>query len=515
MYIQPNSDLYLLNNVPLDDTYEHTLYFDSSSAQTSYFIGRRKYSLTGQSYQRVNKGVARVGILADNLYDVNYIMFRNTAFGAKWFYAFVTKVEYVNNNCTDVYYEMDVLQTWHFDYSLDMCYVLRQHTISDVPLTYLAPEPINIGEYVFNNYEPAFIMTTMCVVIGIVDTSGTTSGNQYDGIYGGAELWAYYASETDEINSKVNEYVQKPDAIICMYMIPEVLLGSVPADHKIKSSTKAVTQTRELPKINGTESLDGYVPRNKKLYSYPFNFIHLDNANGGDLSLRYEFFRFGVPAIQISGGITQPVKVLLRPYNYKGSWLGNTEQTPTLNTESLVLENYPLCSWNIDAYQAWVSQNMFSIGMEGARTAGSVLGSLLNFDIGGAVSTALNGATNLMEQQYSASIQADIMKGNMTSGNVNVANLKQQFYWGRCSVNKSDAKRIDAFFDRFGYAIGENVIPNRSARPHWNYVKTAGCTVTGSVPADDMRKICGIYDAGVTWWKKASEIGNYSLDNSP
>ena len=26
MYIQPNSDLYLLNNVPLDDTYDHTLY---------------------------------------------------------------------------------------------------------------------------------------------------------------------------------------------------------------------------------------------------------------------------------------------------------------------------------------------------------------------------------------------------------------------------------------------------------------------------------------------------------
>ena len=83
------------------------------------------------------------------------------------------------------------------------------------------------------------------------------------------------------------------------------------------------------------------------------------------------------------------------------------------------------------------------------------------------------------------------------------------------SVPASVAASIDDFFTRFGYAMNRLTTPNRSARPHWNYVKTAGCTVTGSVPADDMRKICGIYDVGVTWWKNPAEIGNYSLDNSP
>ena len=31
---------------------------------------------------------------------------------------------------------------------------------------------------------------------------------------------------------------------------------------------------------------------------------------------------------------------------------------------------------------------------------------------------------------------------------------------------------------------------------------------------DDVRKICSIYDSGITFWKNPSEVGNYSLDNS-
>ena len=67
----------------------------------------------------------------------------------------------------------------------------------------------------------------------------------------------------------------------------------------------------------------------------------------------------------------------------------------------------------------------------------------------------------------------------------------------------------------FGYATRRCKKPNRNSRPHWNYVKTVGATVTGSVPADDMKKICSIYDNGITFWKNGSEVGDYSLDNSP
>ena len=73
---------------------------------------------------------------------------------------------------------------------------------------------------------------------------------------------------------------------------------------------------------------------------------------------------------------------------------------------------------------------------------------------------------------------------------------------------------IDDYFSMFGYSVRRIKKPNRFTRPHWNYVKTIGATITGSVPADDMRKICQIYDAGITFWKRGSEVGRYDLDNS-
>ena len=53
------------------------------------------------------------------------------------------------------------------------------------------------------------------------------------------------------------------------------------------------------------------------------------------------------------------------------------------------------------------------------------------------------------------------------------------------------------------------------SRPHWNYVKTIDCSISGSVPSDDEKTICNIFDKGITFWKNGNEIGNYSLDNRP
>ena len=137
--------------------------------------------------------------------------------------------------------------------------------------------------------------------------------------------------------------------------------------------------------------------------------------------------------------------------------------------------------------------------------------------VGGAMSgtiNAISNVTNLLAQDYQASIKGDMIKGN-AQGSLNVSAKKQQFYRGRVSVTSEYAKIIDDYFTRYGYSTKRLKVPNRNSRPHWNYVKTVGCTVTGSIPSDDIRLICSIYDTGITFWKNGSEIGNYSLDNSP
>ena len=154
-YITPQTNVYLLSGVPLDPDGRHTLLFESRDAQSQYFISKNKYNLDRYSYQRHTAGSIRVGILSDNLYAVNYMMFRNSAYGNKWFYAFVTNVEYVNNNTSIVSYQLDVMQTWLFDYELQECFVERQHEKDDVIGKNILPEPVATGEYVCMGYEKA------------------------------------------------------------------------------------------------------------------------------------------------------------------------------------------------------------------------------------------------------------------------------------------------------------------------------------------------------------------------
>ena len=158
MYIEPNTNIRILKDVPLDTTYDHTIYFSSATAQTNYFAGLTKYNLNNQTYQRVKRGYARVQRKAEDLYDCNYMMFQNSAYGNKWFYAFITSVEYVNNVTSEITFEIDDIQSWFFDFTLDQCFVEREHTITDNIGEHIEPESVEMGEYVFNDYKPIIYM---------------------------------------------------------------------------------------------------------------------------------------------------------------------------------------------------------------------------------------------------------------------------------------------------------------------------------------------------------------------
>ena len=82
-------------------------------------------------------------------------------------------------------------------------------------------------------------------------------------------------------------------------------------------------------------------------------------------------------------------------------------------------------------------------------------------------------------------------------------------------MNYKMAQQIDEFFDLFGYQTNEVKIPNRNVRPHWNYVKTIDCQINASFPYEYELKINSIYNNGIRFWNNPSEVGNYSLDNSP
>lgn len=514
MYIEPQTNIKILHNVPLDTSYEHTIYFSSAETQRGYFAYMQKYNLSNYTYQRVQRGMARVGIKADDLYDCNYMMFQNSAYGDKWFYAFITNVEFINNETSQITFEIDVMQTWHFNYNPDYCFVEREHSATDNIGDNIIPEAVETGEYVFDGYTNLVDLSDLTVIIAVVDVndiSGATHGVLYDGIYGSAELYGYSSTDINGINGKITEYLQKPDAIIGMYVCPTAFITAI-SDDKIVATGQAKSWSISASAVNTSMSLDGYVPKNHKLYTYPFNFYHVDNGSGSGLSLRYEFFSNLTPTFTVSGMVTQPVKGVLRPTAYKGA---NTSMT-----ENLTLTNFPMCSWSVDAYQAWVAQNSIPMTIDAisglVQTGVSAIGATSDAGVGThLISQGIGMVSNVLKQSYKASIASDITKGCSNNGGINVADKKQHFYGGRCCITHQYAQMIDDYFTRFGYATNRLKIPNRNLRPHWNYVKTIGCTLTGSIPADDMRKICSIYDNGITFWRNGSEVGDYTLNNSP
>lgn len=537
MYIEPQTNIRILKNVPLDTSYDHTIYFASQTAQANYFLGKQKYNLNNYTYQRVKRGWARVGIKADNLYDCNYMMFQNTAYGNKWFYAFIKSVEYVNDVTANIEFEIDDMQTWHFDYTVDYCFVEREHVTDDTIGAHIEPENVECGEYVLNSLKDITELKDYMVVIAINDaTAGEADiavhGNLYEKIYSGATLYVFDSGDPETIDAFLTQYVQKPDTIISMYMIPSILIDpendlededihvgdeTQTVACKLKEITEAQFVSVTDTALAGTEQLDGYTPKNKKLYTYPYNFFNMDNANGNSLTLRYEFFDNLTPTFEIIGTITQPVSVIARPKNYKNISKVNPDVAGApvyLPSEALTLASYPLCTWNFDAYQAWVAQNSIPMVYD---VAGSVITGIAGSAISGNPLAGLGivgTVMNKLSERYSASIHADIAGGNFSNGNVNIPKGMNNVFYSRMSITHQYAKMIDDYFNMFGYGVKVCKVPNRNARPHWNYVKTVGCTLTGSVPADSMRHLCQIYDHGITFWNNGDEVGRYDLNNA-
>lgn len=124
MNLQPNTEIRLLR-VPLDLSYKNQISFNSKQDQETYFKDKTKYTYDEVSYQRKDSFM-RIDLNFDELYDVNYVMYKNNTMPNKWIYAFVTRMEYASENSTYVYIQTDVFQTWWFDLDFHESFIERE-----------------------------------------------------------------------------------------------------------------------------------------------------------------------------------------------------------------------------------------------------------------------------------------------------------------------------------------------------------------------------------------------------
>lgn len=536
MVITPQTNIRLLKCV-LEEDNLNQLDFANVEEQSAYFLDLPFKQLTGATYQR-KEGIIRYNGQFDELINYNYCMYQNEAYSDKWFYAFITNIEYINDQTTNIYIKTDVFQTWQFNLNYLPTFVEREHVNDDTPGKHTLPEGLELGEPVVNRpdngdfnvtygsnplYNYLQIAFQVTELIGNMKRPVTSIAGDipiYNGLFSG--LYFFAAPSPAEAQKVIAAYAGegKADAITAMFLIPEQLASGISQDVNVNSKTF---------KINWVISNDGpntlhegfvtkprtvgdagnpYTPRNKKLLTYPYSYLYASNFSGQDTVYRWEDWSDADGADFISyGSISQGCSIRLVPQNYK-----TTDNSNSLSSYGLTGGKLPVLAWATDYYTNWLTQNAINIGVSHAENGVGIVSSLFQGDIGGVISGVM-GVGKTLAQQETMKIIPDTSNGQVNCGDINIGLRHVGFSLTSMSIRKEYAEIIDKFFDMFGYKVSTVKIPNIHTRTNWNYIKTIDCYIEADIPQEDLLEIKGMFNRGFTIWHNPVTFMNYNLNN--
>lgn len=527
----PQSVINICSGVRIDSRYDHSIFFATADAQREYFTGKVVKTLPAYSYVRKSWPL-KVEATMEEAKRWSYLFFQNTPTG-KYYYYFIDTIEYINDSTVELGLTLDVIQTYLFDFFLGYSFVERQHTESDTIGANTLDEGLELGEFVSNadgnfalsdSANDYYIMALSSIYLNGVsaDTTLPSYASMYNNVFSGLHLSAVDVQEWPNVGIQLSKLAEwgKLDGLVAMWMYPKALvtLANDNSTETFKPVNGLKFPTYALPaSLNAGIDIDGYVPRNKKLFCYPYNFLYVTNNTGGSAVYQYERFT-GSPTFSVYGALSPDAGYKAVPLNYKGVSVNYDE--------GISAPTFPSCAWNADIYKMWLAQNQAThdlTNVQGglqiaAGAAAAVAGAVtLNATAAlGGVATALNGANqiaSLVAAKKDMSVQPPQARGTF-SATVNMAASKACLSWYAKSITAEHAKIIDKYFDMYGYKINCYRVPNIAARPSYTYVKTIGCNIIGNMCNEDITKISSIFDHGITFWKNGDLVGNYTQENS-
>lgn len=579
-YIQPCGTIQLMKNIKLDNRYMHTIYFANEAAQNAWFSGKITHTFQANSYSRPTRKTVKVHINADKIIGVTYMRFNNAGVDAnhpnginttdrtyKWYYCFVNAIEYVNENTSIIYYEIDVMQTWFIQNgTIEQCFVERQHVTNDTFSAHLEAEPVGSDVYNMRELEVTGLDGVFDNFNWVLQTSSANPNEahegvgKYDGMLAGGTVYSG-ATDSDGQGQLSNamyralgswDMQEQSAEIVDLFMFPSGLCTNDSAQLSVKV---------KLP-----DRLDTYVPENKKLLTYPYSCLVITNNDNEGAEYKWEYFdtttlgadiEFRLEKCMIGGGT-----VALFPTVYNG--------VEDSFKDKVAINNFPKISFSYDAYQAWIAagnqtkldfassminrmgtlaQNQlfsdaaFQTAHGGINLASGTLSAAMEAvsdkpnanAIASGMAQAAHGTTAMIQagvnyelgkqkvqlemeeaqkkidfQFGDARYAPDVMVGKSTP-NISVGHKLMKYRFFNCHVRPNEAVKIDNFFTVFGYAINDVQSVNLHSRPYWNFVKTKNCEISGEMPASSRAAIARIFDGGVFFWKNGDNIGNFNV----
>ncbi len=535
-YVAPNGTIQLFRNIHLTPAYTDTIWFPNLATQNTFFSNTANYTFSNQMYTRVTGNKVRIHIVADEIRDCSYMRFQNVrGTKSKWFYAFITNIEYVNEQVTEVNYEIDEIQTWCFDVDDEdrfaECFIERQHSESDNLGENLVPEPLNVTENIVSNIDHTYTSngTNYLVVFGIADAAETITGwNDY--LYGGLASTVHYVifENSDELskfidnvnisNGIINGLFGNNDnwSILAVYAVPKRYFTGRGSEITLKTAKcyKMQSVAIEIPsQITKPSTASGsklgnvsdgqYTPKNNKIFTFPFSFIRIASPIG-EIDLKYELF-FGQNTIQffLKTCCNPEPSILIRPQDYNG---GENDFR-----NSMTIDGFP----SLTLYQSTQTGELVGRAI---RLAATTMANAMGGEEG---ESKMGIITSNKEAPLLSSAPTTIKAGNATAfaaqfaatSGTSAVTFSIDFY--RMGLKKEFAEMFDTYFSRYGYAQNKVAKPNVHARMWWTYIKTRDCRCTVNAPASSLRKINDVMNDGITWWDYRVGIGDYGDFTNP
>lgn len=572
------SILYLTKSGGLDNSYTDTYYFGTSEEKFNFFTKSaisRKFDY--RSFQRYARNVLTVQIPFVEAERYDYLLFKNSTFYpnhtdkpfANYTYAFISGYEYVSDTVTRITYNVDVIQTYFMIGSDEgivtplPCFIERQHTVDDIKYAHLEPENLAIGDYV-TTFQDDFACADndFSILIAYQDTIeiDVPEGLLIDeGMYGktySGVKYLHIPCTPNNIDLADNVIAALKVAtfnnVISISMFPTAWIA------QYQESTYHPAVSYRTVGIPEPFDVDGYVPKNNKLFNYPFCAWNISGggSSGKDFAFEYSQILNGYATMRIDCPLSASGNLIAYPIFYM-----NKNQPVEYAVQSAP---FPFCPVVSDKFTSWFSNNSLSI-------IGNCISSLAGMTMGGAgvsekdvrnymeshprveqaqelindpsVPTRVKDMIETSEAGRRGMLDAYRNSVGSTPNYTSTANLINATLHGIQHANSSQtgqgqalfssphgsgivvsvrtirahtAKIIDDYFTMYGYAINAIGTPNLHARKKFTYIKTRGFKFYGTVPATARDLIIKIHDNGIRYWVPSDNwiFGDFSGKNA-
>lgn len=520
-----NSEIHICKEIPWDSEYKNVRLFSNKTKAWEYVTAKEIFSYTCTSVKN-----NRIKVACDysvTLANANYLCFKNND---NMFFAFIMDMSYISQTVVEFTFKIDIFQTYFYECNILPCFVEREHInrSEDIIGNNTLPEPVSTGEYLLSEKQ-SVTYNDMRVLVYTTATESVTGVKMYYGgmnnVFSGVNIFSG-TNITIVPQLAMIILAGKESEIIQIQMCPTFCGDLTDPENPVVANTVNVS-------VNVTNLFNGYIPKNKKLYTNPYCFVQVDNNSGGTMELHFELSNNkNTLTVRTTGCLCTTPTIISYPIDY------NNEVE--FRNESIVHSNFPTCVTSGNAYAQWLNANNITLATaaqaQAMRTEFSSLANITQGAIGGIsnaisgnITGVLNNATSTLLNQTGINLNQGIyemtmdaqykqaaQKPNGSVGSIGGSSINTAINRNQTDVisySIRDYKSVDDFFSVYGYTTKKIKKPNLNNRKLWNYIQTTNCVLQGSCGNNYLTALQSIFNKGVFVWH-TNEIGNFDVNNN-